>query len=152
MFVQKWRNLVVPTRRSYDSWRGMHQRCLNPKFPQYADYGGRGITICARWLNNYDAFYDDMGLRQKGYTLERINNEGNYEPGNCRWATQTEQNRNMRKSVILQFNGKTQTASEWRKELGFGTNTIRERLQRGLSVEQALSKKDYRKAEQAYDL
>lgn len=83
--------------RAYKSWDNMKQRCLNPASPNFEYYGARGITVCARWLESFENFYADMGDRPPGLTLERINNEGNYEPGNCRWATVSEQNSNQRR-------------------------------------------------------
>lgn len=80
--------------RTYVTWSHMIQRCTNPKRPAYARYGGRGITVCDRWLK-FENFLADMGERPDGKTLDRFpNNKGNYEPGNCRWATVTEQNQN----------------------------------------------------------
>lgn len=72
----------------------MKQRCLNPKNPNFKDYGARGIRICTRWLPSFEAFLADMGDRPAGLTLDRINNDGHYEPGNCRWATRKEQRAN----------------------------------------------------------
>ena len=79
---------------TYLSWQAMKDRCLNTKRRYYHRYGGRGITICDRWLHSFSAFLEDMGPRPTGLTLERINNDGNYEPSNCRWATQHEQTLN----------------------------------------------------------
>jgi hypothetical protein len=78
----------------YGVWLGMKQRCLNPRNGMYHRYGGRGITIDPRWLASFDAFYDDMGPRPRGTTLDRVNNDGNYEASNCRWATVSEQHAN----------------------------------------------------------
>lgn len=82
---------------TYLSWANMLQRCNNPRHPRYADYGGRGITVCDRWVK-FDNFLRDMGVRPNGMTLDRERNEGNYEPSNCRWATMLMQRRNSRNS------------------------------------------------------
>lgn len=82
--------------RAYKSWADMIARCFNPKRAGYDNYGARGIKVCQRWRDSFAAFYSDMGERPDGRSLDRINNEGDYEPGNCRWATREEQNRNQR--------------------------------------------------------
>lgn len=85
---------------TYNSWRGMRERCTNPNHIAYPYYGGRGITVCNRWLFSFDNFLNDMGPKPKKTSLDRIDSEGNYEPGNCRWATSTTQGRNTRRNQI----------------------------------------------------
>lgn len=84
---------------TYEVWKGMRQRCSNPNQPAYPDYGGRGIAVCDRW-QSFDNFLADMGKRPVGMSIERQNNNGNYEPGNCVWASRTVQNRNSRHNVV----------------------------------------------------
>lgn len=90
-------------RRTYKSWNGMVRRCTNPRHRSYAYYGGRGISICERWLNSFENFLADMGIRPDHLTLDRIDNDGNYEPGNCRWATKSQQVRNRRNMCALRI-------------------------------------------------
>jgi hypothetical protein len=102
----------------YGVWQAMIHRCTNPRNPQFKDYGGRGITVCERW-RKYVNFSRDMGPRPLGLTLDRINNDGNYEPGNCRWATRSEQQRNSRPYLRNNFicgHPKSDTNTYWQKD------------------------------------
>ena len=93
------RHIVADYRAEYGAWYNARRRCHNSKSKNFADYGGRGISMCARWINDFDAFMDDMGPRPEGTTLERRNNSRGYEPGNCVWATPAVQMRNTRRTV-----------------------------------------------------
>jgi hypothetical protein len=84
----------------YAIWSSMRDRCRNKQNAHYKYYGGRGISVCERWAENFEAFYQDMGPRPQSLTLDRINNDGNYEPGNCRWATRSQQSANRRKYTL----------------------------------------------------
>jgi hypothetical protein len=98
----------------YGSWREMHRRCLNPRSPKYPQYGGRGITICKQWLKSFEAFLKDMGPRPSlDHSLERIDNDGNYEPANCRRGTRSDQQRNRRQCNYVTAFGKTKCMTEW---------------------------------------
>lgn len=124
----------------YKSWNAMIQRCTNPKNTSWADYGGRGITVCERWQgdNGYRNFVADMGARPKGMTMDRIDANGNYEPSNCRWASVRVQQNNRRTSVNITANGETLPQTVWRERLGCGKNTIAERIKKGWTPEQAV--------------
>lgn len=126
----------------YVTWHGMRQRCLNQKNSNYRRYGGRGITICERWLADFWAFVADMGERPEGTTIDRHpNKDGNYEPGNCRWATADEQcaNKNGPCLRMLTFNGLTKPMYQWEQERGLGHNVLFMRLKHGWTIEQAIS-------------
>lgn len=105
-------------------WNTMIQRCHNPKSQSYAKYGGRGIQVCQRWRDSFLAFWEDMGPRPEGLTLDRFpNNNGNYEPGNVRWATRTEQAVNRRSTKFIEHDGRTLCLQDWAKELGLSNST-----------------------------
>lgn len=125
----------------YQIWASMCSRCTNPNHQAFSNYGGRGITVCDQWLQSFEAFLADVGARPSDlHSLDRFpNNNGNYSPSNCRWATTTQQNRNTRMNVFLRHNGRSQTVSAWSEELEIDSTTIRARLKRGWSVERALT-------------
>jgi hypothetical protein len=126
--------------RQYNAWRAVVNRCHREKDKDYTNYGGRGIFVCDRWQGDHGFanLMRDMGPWRAGYTLERIDVDGPYSPENCRWATWKEQQRNRRDNKLLTYNGKTQCLSAWAEETGVNKTTIRVRLLRGLSPEEAL--------------
>lgn len=121
------------------SWGSMKTRCQNPNHVYFARYGGRGIRVCKRW-QNFECFLADMGPRPgRNYSLDRIDNDGDYEPGNCRWASTKKQGRNTSQNRIIEHNGVRKTLIEWSEEIGIGKTVLRNRLDRGWSVERALT-------------
>lgn len=123
----------------YTSWEGMKRRCYNPRFKHFQQYGGRGIRVCDEW-HKFLAFYADMGEKPSpAHTLDRIDNDGNYEPSNCRWATREEQANNTRSNRNLELNGTTRTVAEWARSLNMHRNTLDERLHNGWPIEKALT-------------
>lgn len=119
----------------YRSWESMKRRCLNQRDTKYPRYGARGILICAQWLDNYAAFLEDMGRKPSPrHTLDRIENDGNYEPGNCRWATPGEQSRNSSRSWRVRLNGRVLTKRGLAAALGISRTTIDNRLRSGDTV------------------
>lgn len=123
----------------YPVWASMHQRCINPNVNGYENYGGRGVSVCERW-KSFANFLEDMGPRPKGATLERVENNGNYEPSNCRWATREEQGNNKRSNRSLTYKGRTLTVAGWARLTGIRSSTIRQRLDYyGWSVADALT-------------
>ena len=102
--------------RVYKTWDSMKQRCYNSRHKSYADYGGRGIIICERWLHSFENFLDDMGEPKHGETIDRIDGNGGYSPDNCRWATWTEQANNKRGNTILSAFGESKTMAQWARD------------------------------------
>ncbi len=122
------------------AWSALKCRCLNPNATSYEHYGGRGITVCERWKNSFEAFFDDMGPRPSSlYSIDRIDVNQGYSPENCRWATAKTQRRNSRQNKYLSFRGRTQTLVEWAEETGLSAGAIRLRLSKGWTIERALT-------------
>lgn len=132
--------------RLYMVWCTMKQRCLNPNNKQYAYYGARGITICEEWMHDYSVFrkwslengYEDNGK----LSIDRINNDGNYEPENCRWVDRITQANNQSTNVIISYNGKTQTLRQWSRETGISAHTLYYRYSSGKATEEIFKKYD----------
>jgi len=128
----------------YNSWLAMRNRCGNPKNPFFKYYGGRGIAICDRWNESFFNFLEDMGRRPTPkHTVDRIDNDGNYEPGNCRWATRKVQQNNRRQNLpnnkLITWQGKTLHQNGWCRLLGFSPSTLYNRLKLGWSIERAMT-------------
>lgn len=119
----------------YDAWKGMRRRCYSENYSHYDRYGNRAdhkVIVCEKWLNSFEAFYDDVSklphFGERGYSLDRIDNNGDYEPNNVQWATQKAQMNNMSRNRFITYKGKTQTISQWAEETGIDKGTLRYRL------------------------
>lgn len=140
------RQFIIPTApRSkhrtleYQIWQGMIQRCENPNHISYKNYGARGVTVCLRWRNSFDAFLTDMGPKPPGDTsLHRIDNHPTYEPGHVIWTTRTEQNRNRSNNSIFTFDGVSRTIAEWASIVQVPISTVIDRRRTGWTDAQAL--------------
>lgn len=124
--------------RTFRIWADMRKRCENPRSTHYHNYGGRGITVCERW-GRFEHFLEDMREAPEDRTLDRIDVNGNYEPGNCRWATIAQQARNKRTNRIISFNGRAMCLADWAQSLNMSICTLHTRLADGWTVEQALT-------------
>lgn len=123
--------------REYNSWRAMRNRCLSPRHSHYANYGGRGITICASW-QHFDNFLADMGPRPNGASLDRIDNNAEYSKKNCRWATKAEQAANRSCHRMIEYNGESKYLNAWAREYGLSRVLLRDRLKMGWGMDKAL--------------
>jgi hypothetical protein len=127
--------------RLYRIWDGLRRRCNDPKAASYKSYGGRGIKVCPEWDNDFQSFYE--WAMANGYeedlTIDRINNDGNYEPNNCRWVTPKEQAKNKRNTPYVTYNGMIKTQREWDNYFGLRPGTINKRITiKGMSAEKAM--------------
>lgn len=132
------KGLTTKYLRTYRVYVSMLHRCRNVNHPNYASYGGRGITVCERWLS-FEHFLNDLGPQPAGMQLDRINNDKGYSPDNCRWATRKQNSRNTRRNHILVINGESACISEWAERAGINKTTLLLRIRRGWSPEQAVS-------------
>lgn len=124
----------------YKAWLSMKGRCLYKGTKSYERYGGRGIKVCERWLHSFENFLADMGRKPtKEHSIGRIENDGNYEPGNCKWSTKEEQQSNTCVSRLIAYKGKTQTIAQWARESGIKKITLYQRFNRGWTTEKCLN-------------
>ncbi len=124
----------------YNIWQGMLSRCYNPHSKIYRHYGGRGIKVCERWHTSFEKFFADMGKRpSRRHSVERINNNADYSPQNCQWATRVKQANNTRQNHYATYLGKTQSIADWARELNIPYHRLRARILRGVSIERAFT-------------
>lgn len=131
----------------YSVWRGIINRCYNPKSKQFKDYGGRGISVCDIWRHDYKQFIKDMSPRPSGLTLDRIDNDKGYTLDNCRWSTRKEQQRNQRRTHRVIIEGLEYLACELAETHGLKMETILDRAKKGLTFQQVTSKEIFRNLE-----
>lgn len=133
--------------RLHKEWRGMKQRCYNENNDSYEYYGGRGITVCKEWKDNFQAFYD--WSIANGYTdrlsIDRIDNDKGYSPDNCRWATNKEQSNNRRTNIQIEYKGEIKTLKQWAEEKGICEKTLKHRIESGWDIEKAMETPPARK-------
>ena len=125
-FQKKWKNDAGT--KTYYAWRSMRSRCTNQSNTSYKNYGGRGIKVCDRWVNDYDAFFADMGEAPEGMSIDRIDVNGDYTPENCRWADIETQLSNRRNNVIIEHNGMSMTQNQWARHIGVHPDTLWRRI------------------------
>lgn len=126
---------------TYKSWISAKQRCLNPNNHNYKNYGRRGIKMCEKWINSFVAFLEDMGERpSSNHTLDRIDNNGNYEKSNCRWATKREQSNNTRTNRLIKINDKEITVSEFSRKYGINISNVFYELKKGMNPKDIIEK------------
>jgi len=126
--------------KTYNSWRAMKDRCYSKNHIEYKRYGGKGITVCDRWINSYENFLKDMGEKPLGMSLDRINSKKNYEPKNCKWSSIKEQQNNKSTNVFIKFNGQSLTISQWADKFNMPSSRLRARIKRGWNFKDAITK------------
>jgi hypothetical protein len=125
--------------QTYSSWQSMLARCYSDKSPSYSNYGGRGIRVCKEWWK-FENFFLDMGVRLAGTTLEIIDTNKDYSKDNCVWASQYEQSRNKRNTLMVSHNGEIKCAKDWSIALGIPYASLRRRFLRGMPIDQEIPK------------
>lgn len=126
----------------YKIWIDIKSRCYNPKATVYEYYGGRGVEMCQKWQESFEAFYEDMGPRPSPeHSIDRIDGSGDYEPDNCRWVTQVKQNNNRSINRMITYKGKTMSVADWSRHLDIPYDRLRARILRGMPIEKAFSAK-----------
>lgn len=135
--VEKKKTHGMKGSKTYAVWHSMRSRCKNERHPSFKDYGGRGIAIDKRW-DRFENFYQDMGEKPEGMSIDRIDNNKGYSKENCRWANSEEQCNNRRNSKLYLINGKSMSLPQWCRELSIPESTVKNRISRGMSINQAL--------------
>lgn len=137
--IRRKRKPGISRTPTYRSWYGMQTRCYDPQYRSFHRYGGRGIIVCPRWLI-FENFLADMGERPPGTSIDRINNDGNYEPDNCKWSNQIEQNNNTSQNQFFTYKGETLTIAEWARKYDIPMQRLHSRLRNaGWDIEKALT-------------
>lgn len=134
LFIERATSHELSHSPEYQVWHKAKQRCFNPNTKAFKSYGGRGITMCPEWTESFARFYADMGPRPAGYTLERTDVNGDYESGNCIWASTKAQSRNKRSNTFVTHDGETLCIADWAERLGVSYRTLAERYHKGQSI------------------
>ena len=124
--------------KTHNAWLHMQERCYRESNPSYPRYGGRGITVCDRWLESFVNFLEDMGEAPEGFSIDRIDNDGMYSPENCRWADPKTQANNTSVNTRIEFDGQSRTVAQWAEETGIGRTTIHYRLGANMATDLVL--------------
>lgn len=138
--VNKLHPSLIRDKNLYRTWNNMRQRCSNPNHPEYRNYGGRGVHVCPEWDKSYSNF--EQWAMESGYqcglSIDRVDNDGDYTPSNCRWTTALIQSNNQRKTIMLTYQGKTKALRFWADEFKIPRNVLKCRIRAGWPIERAL--------------
>lgn len=132
--------------KEHRAWKDMKARCYNPRSQEYKNYGGRGVKVCESWRDSFEAFFKEIGYAPSPeHSLNRLDNNGNYESGNVNWATETEQQRNTRRTRLIEYRGETRSMIEWCEFLGLNYKRVRTRIYSGMIVERAFTNEIFKR-------